>query len=448
MLHTIAAFLPLTVLLVLALVTKRMAESMTAATLLALVLLYKENVLSGAIDAFYGTLSDSSFQFVIILMMVFGGVIELFQRSGGLMGFGNFVSRFANGKRKPLVLAWIMSVLMFPDEYLNSITVSFSMRDITDRNGISREHLAFQVHAMACCICVLLPFTSWIGFILSLISEFGMDFTDYVKAIPMMIYPILLMILCMLLALGLVPKVGVLKRAEERIAAGGPAFLPEKESGSLVDVSENNDMTATSPLNALIPILALIAGVLIFDNDLIHGLFIALAVQFVMYVPQKIMRVTDFFETFFAGAKSMTTLTIVLFLGFTLSSANKELGFFDIVIGSVGNAIPGFLLPAIAFLLTGFCVFAIGGCWVVMLITIPLFVPMAIAMAVPEALILAAVLSGITMGYGLCLYGDTVFMTTLGTGVSNITVIKSTLPYGIALIILSVIGFTVLGVMM
>lgn len=143
----------------------------------------------------------------------------------------------------------------------------------------------------------------------------------------------------------------------------------------------------------------------------------------------------------------MTTLTIVLFLGFTLSSANKELGFFDIVIGSVGGAIPGFLLPAIAFLLTGFCVFAIGGCWVVMLITVPLFVPMAIAAGVAPTLILAAVLSGITMGYGLCLYGDTVFMTTLGTGVSNITVIKSTIPYSIVLIIISVIGFTALGLL-
>lgn len=447
MLHSIAAFLPLTVLLVLALLTKKMAESMTAATLLAMLLLHKGNILSGTIDDFYDTLTDSSFQFVIILMMVFGGVIELFQRSGGLMGFGNFVSEYAVGKHKPLVLSWIMSVLMFPDEYLNSITVSFSMRDITDRNGISREHLAFQVHAMACCICVLLPFTSWIGFILSLISEFDMSFTDYVKAIPMMIYPILLMALCLLLAVGAAPKVGVLKKADARIAAGGPAFQEEKEHGSLVDVSDNSDMTATSPLNALLPIIALIAGVLAFDNDLIHGLFIALAVQFVMYTSQRIMTVSGFFETFFAGAKSMTTLTIVLFLGFTLSSANKELGFFDIVIGSVGGAIPGFLLPAIAFLLTGFCVFAIGGCWVVMLITVPLFVPMAIAAGVAPTLILAAVLSGITMGYGLCLYGDTVFMTTLGTGVSNITVIKSTIPYSIVLIIISVIGFTALGLL-
>lgn len=444
MLHTITAFLPLTVLLVLALLTKKMAESMTAATLLAMLILHKGNILSGTIDDFYETLSDGSFQFCIILMMAFGGVIELFQKSGGLMGFGNFVSKFAAGKHKPLVLSWIMSVLMFPDEYLNSITVSFSMRDITDRNGISREHLAFQVHAMACCICVLLPFTSWIGFSLSLISDFDMGFTDYVKAIPMMIYPILLMVLCLLLALGWAPKVGVLKTAEERIRAG-TGVSSGKDHGSLVDVSDNSDMTATSPLNALVPIIALIIGVLAFDNDLIHGLFIALVVQFAMYTLQKIMTVSGFFETFFAGAKSMTTLTIVLFFGFTLSKANKELGFFDIVIGGVGGSIPGFLLPAIAFLLTGFCVFAIGGCWVVMLITVPLFIPMGIAAGVSSTLILAAVLSGITMGYGLCLYGDTVFMTTLGTGVSNITVIKSTLPYGIALIIISVIGFTALA---
>ena len=57
MLNTILVFLPLIVLLVLALTTKRMAESMTAATFLALLILHRENFISGTIDSFYKTLS-------------------------------------------------------------------------------------------------------------------------------------------------------------------------------------------------------------------------------------------------------------------------------------------------------------------------------------------------------------------------------------------------------
>lgn len=55
---------------------------------------------------------------------------------------------------------------------------------------------------------------------------------------------------------------------------------------------------------------------------------------------------------------------------------------------------------------------------------IPVFVPLVLSMGVT-----APVMSGIGLGYSTCFYADAVFMTTAGTGVSNITIIKATLPY-------------------
>lgn len=43
-----------------------------------------------------------------------------------------------------MALAWAMALLLFVDEYLNALTVSFSVRDLADRHRIPREHLAFQ----------------------------------------------------------------------------------------------------------------------------------------------------------------------------------------------------------------------------------------------------------------------------------------------------------------
>lgn len=94
-----------------------------------------------------------------------------------------------------------------------------------------------------------------------------------------------------------------------------------------------------------------------------------------------------------------------------LSEANRELGLFDILINGIGSTVPAFLVPPLAFLLVGLTVFAVGGCWVVMTIAIP------------------------------------VFMTTAGTGVSNITVIKSTLLYAIGVSVLTIIGFLLCGLM-
>lgn len=445
--ENILAFVPLITLIALALITKKMTGSIVTAVFLAMLFLHKNHILSGTIGAFYDTLTNSSFQFCLILIILFGGIIELFQQSGALQGFGDLISRYAKGQKKIMILAWLMSALMFVDEYLNSITVTFSMRDITDKSGIPREHLAFQAHAMACCLCVAVPFTSWIGFSLSLVKDYGMGFEEYVKAIPFMFYPLLMILMTLLIAAGIVPKLGHLRKAYRRVKEGGPAFLNEGVE-NLVDIGSVEDVKPSSAINALLPIVVLVAGVLMCDNDLIHGLILALVCQFVLYIPQKIMTISEFFEAFFNGAKGMTTIGIIVFLGFTLSGANEDLGFFDIVIGGVGGSVPPVLIPIMAFLIVAFCVFAVGGCWVVMLITMPVFVPLAIESGASVSLTVAAVMSGICLGYSLCFYADAVFMCTAGTRVPNITIIRTIFPYAAIAGVLSCIGFTVCGLLM
>ena len=163
MAEIIMAFAPLVFLIVYALKTRKMAESMILATLLAMVLLHRQHFLTGTIDAIYGALSNSSYQFVLCIIIGFGGMITLFQESGALMGFRDLL-KIAAGPKRTLVLAWLMSVIMFVDEYLNALTVTFSMREITDKNRIPREHLALQANIMACCLCMTIPFSSWTAF--------------------------------------------------------------------------------------------------------------------------------------------------------------------------------------------------------------------------------------------------------------------------------------------
>ena len=54
-LETIIAFIPLTVLIIGALTTKRIAETMVVASFLGAVFLYKSNFFSGYIDMIYQT---------------------------------------------------------------------------------------------------------------------------------------------------------------------------------------------------------------------------------------------------------------------------------------------------------------------------------------------------------------------------------------------------------
>lgn len=347
------AFAPLAFLIVYALRTRKMADAMILATLLAMVLLHRQHFLTGAIDALYGALSNSSYQFVLCIIIGFGGMITLFQESGALMGFRDLLLKVARGPKRTLVLAWVMSAVMFVDEYLNALAVTFSMREITDRNRIPREHLAVQANVMACCLCMTVPFSSWTAFTVGLVSEYGLGFGDYLRAIPYMLYPLCMMLVCLLLAVGAFPKVGVLKRAYRRVESGGPAFERDEKAEKLVDVADVDESRASPAWNAVVPLAVLV----------------------------------------------------------------------------------------------GATVFAVGGCWVVMTIAIPVFVPLALSMGVTAPVIIAAVMSGIGLGYSTCFYADAVFMTTAGTGVSNITIIKATLPYAAGAAAVAAAGFLLCGIL-
>ena len=445
MAEIIMAFTPLVFLIVYALKTRKMAESMILATLLAMVLVHRQHFLTGTIDAMYATLSNASYQFALCVIIGFGGMITLLQASGALMGFRDLLARVASTPRRTLLLAWLLSVVMFVDEYLNALTVTISMRGICDKNHIPREHLAVQANIMACCLCVTVPFTSWTAFSVGLISDFDLGFSDYLQAIPFMFYPLAMMLLSLLLALGVFPKVGGLKRAYQRVQSGGAPFEQNASAEKLVDIADVDENNVSSAWNAIIPLAALVGGTVLFDNDLLHGIIIALIVQFLLYVISRRMTVGEYFDHFFAGAKGMTSIAIVVGFGLMLSDANRELGLFDILINGIGGTVPTCLIPPLAFLLVALTVFAVGGCWAVMTIAVPVFLPMGAAAGVSAPLMIAAVMSGITLGYSLCFYADAVLMTTAGSGVSNLTTIKATTPYAIGVAAVSAVGLLLCG---
>lgn len=440
-------FIPITVLIAGALITRKIAPSMIAAAFLAAVIIYRGNFFSGFIEMIYKTLSNPSYQFVLIILAGFGGLIKLFQESGALLGFGNLLSRYAHGPKKPLIIAWLMAFVMFGDDYLASLAVSFSMKEITDRNRIPREHLAYQANVMASCVCVLIPLSSWTAFTVGLISDHGLTYMDYISAIPYMFYPLIASALCLLIAAGIVPKAGPLKKAYERVKEGGPAFYEEEREKSIVNLEMPENQKATSALNAVIPIIVLVIVVLMFDNDLVHGLLAAIAVQGVLYIPQKIMTISEFVDHFFEGAKSMAAMAVLICFGFMLSSANEEIGLFDVLIGGLGHTVPPALLPVLVFVIVAFITFATAGYWLMQVIAIPIFIPLALAMNVNPALVIAAVMSGVTLGCNCCFYADPVFMTAAGTGISNLRLVKTTAPYAIGAAVLSAAGYLVTGLM-
>lgn len=445
--YGIFSCIPIAILILGMLITKRLLETMMVSVLVASVMVYKTGFFSGVISELYSTVGGEGYLFLLFLVLGFGALIRLFEKSGALKGFSSAISKIVKGKKQAMVVTWILGILVFIDDYLNVLAVSSAMKETTDKLGIPREHLAYGVNSMGACVCVLVPFSSWAAFACGCMADYDLGFSDYVKAIPYMFFPFIAIIICLLVAIGVVPKVGALKKAYKRVEDGGPILIPEETGATVVDieVSEEEKGAESSPWNFIIPIVVLIGVMIAFDNDIIHGLIAAIVVQGIMYCPQKLMSVTDFLNNVMEGIASMASLGVCIAFGSCMSSMSNEMGFTDFIIGSLGQAVPAFLLPMIVFLSLGAVAFAACNFWVLLVLTMPIFIPLAISMGVNPAIIIAAMMSGVAFGSKFCFYSDAVFMTFAGTGVSNMTQIKVVAPYVLTATGLGAICFLIIG---
>ena len=440
-------FVPISILMIGSLTTKKIAEPMFLASLAAAIILHGKNFFSGYVNMVYGTLANESYQFVMILLLGFGGLIKIIQESGAMLGFADLLSGRLKGPKAAMFAAAVLNLVTFVDDYISVLTTPFVMRETTDRCGIPREHLGHQTNTLAGVYCVLIPFSSWTAFTVGLMSEQGLGYDDYLASIPFMFYPIVAAAICFLLILGAFPKIGMMKKAYDRVAAGEGTVIEEKSENSIIDIEMPENDKPSNAINAILPIGALVGVTIVYGNDLVYGIFAAIAVSAILYIGQKIMTPSRFVSLFFDGAKSMCTISIVICFAFMLSAANKELGFFEVIIGGIGDTLAPWMLPVLAFVLVGATVFATGGYWLTQIIAVPIFIPLAQSMGVSPAPVIGGMMSGVILGFNTCFYADPMFLISAGTGASNFTLVRTSLPYASIAAAVSVAGYVAVGLM-
>ena len=70
---------------------------------------------------------------------------------------------------------------------------------------------------------------------------------------------------------------------------------------------------------------------------------------------------------------------------------------------------------------------------------------MAVGLPIPVAI--GAVMSGVAFGGNFCFYSDIIFMTSAGTGISNMRQVKVAAPYVLTVTALTLAGYVALGYM-
>ncbi|MEJ2581328.1 MAG: Na+/H+ antiporter NhaC family protein, partial [Acidobacteriota bacterium] len=142
-------------------------------------------------------LVDSDHMSIIIFSMLLGGMVGVISKNGGTLGVVRALEPFATTPRRTQVVTWTMGVLIFFDDYSNTLIVGNTMRPVTDRHGISREKLAYLVDSTAAPVACVALVSTWIGYEVSLIGDAlakaGSNlnpFSIFLASLPYSFYPV------------------------------------------------------------------------------------------------------------------------------------------------------------------------------------------------------------------------------------------------------------------
>jgi len=415
-------------------------------------------------------LVDGDHMSIIVFSMLLGGMVAVISKSGGTVGVVRALEPLATTPRRTQVVTWVMGVLIFFDDYSNTLIVGNTMRPVTDRHRISREKLAFLVDSTAAPVACVALVSTWIGYEVSLIGDAltksGSDlnpFSVFLASLPYSFYPVFALAATFVIAVSgrdWGPMLLAERRAREgELLAAGAQPLADFESSDLAP----EEGVACRWWNAVVPIVLVIATTLIGlyhtgrqglveageasvslsriigASDpftvLLWASFVGLTAAVVLAVVQNILTVRSSLEATVAGFKSMFMAFVVLTLAWSLGQVCTDLETADFLKSAVGPNMPPSLLPAAIFLIAAAVSFATGTSWGTMAILTPLAVPLALVSTTDDPGILAAsvaaILGGAVFGDHCSPISDTTILSSMASGCDHVDHVRTQLPYAL-----------------
>jgi len=412
---------------------------------------------------------------IAVFTLLLGGLVGIVSRSGGAKGIVNSLAKHATTPVRGQLATWFMGIVIFFDDYTNTLIVGNTMRPITDKLRISREKLSYLVDSTAAPVACVAVVTSWIGFEISLLKDafesVGMldinPFTTFVSAIPYSYYPIMTLLFGFLVA-RMGRDYGPMLKAERRALNEGlllrPGAVPISNIDAEIATAEN---VPERWINAVVPVSVVVVGTVVglivtgreslmasgesahwFDAVREGNSFVALLwssfagciVAMVMVIGQRILSVTEAINAWVSGIKAMTPAIMILILAWSIGAVCSDLHTADYLVGRLTGVIAPEMLPGLIFLVAAAVSFSTGTSWGTMTILTPLTIPLVIQItqfhdisaAAQHSILLsgiAAILSGAVFGDHSSPISDTTIMSSMASTADHVDHVRTQLPY-------------------
>jgi len=454
---------PAVFLIVYIFITQRIVESLVLASLMGVIMVSRPvtvgegswlgNIFTDFSDSLLSTMMDEDIAWLIIVCGLMGSIISLIERSGGAFAFGEWVAKRAKSAKSSLMWTWILGIIVFIDDYLNSLTVGACMTPLTDRYKVPREFLAYVVDSTAAPLCVLIPISTWSVFCGRILeanewAPAGEGLKYFIKTIPFNFYGWFAALIVPLVIFGVIPIVGPMKKAYKRVEEGGPLAPAGSEkidihAGDQAELPEN-----PSIWNMVLPIAVLIISTVLLDTDMQAGVLITLAFMFVFYLAQGVVDAEEFIDVTLEGLKNMILPLLLMVLAFLFADVSSQVHFTLYVIETATSIVSPKFLPLAVFIALSITEFITGTNWGMYIIALPIVIPLAMATGANVTIAVAAVLSAGVFGSHICFYSDATVITSAATGCNNFDHATTQLPYGLMGAAASAVCFLIAGFVM
>ena len=485
--------LPPLVAIILALVTRETLVSLFAGIWIGVTIL-KTNLIDGlltTLDTYLvGSLADTNHASIILFTLGFGGMIGVISANGGMRGIVDIAVRHAKTRRQGQVMTVMMGVIIFFDDYANTLLVGNMMRPLTDKLRISREKLSYLVDSTAAPVASLAVISTWSIFQMSLLNgpyeHFGVTENPYItflRSIPYSFYCLLTIIFILMNTITR-REFGPMYKAERRAVLTGAVMQPGANpmtDTSQID-SENQFSTSSHWINSIIPIIAVVviamlglyitgkraleAGMtpsirnIIGGADsyaaLMWGSYSAGIIAIIITVSKRLLSLQKAMNAWLNGAREMLLGCSVLILAWTLGKVSEDLGTAQFLVEISSGFLTPHILPAVIFLTAAAISFSTGTSWATMSILVPIVMPMAMQLiqGTPNEVVaspifvstFAAILSGSVLGDHCSPISDTTILSSTASGSDHIDHVRTQLPYALTIgIIALIVGYLAIG---
>lgn len=441
-------------------------------------------------------LLDEGHMSIIVFSMLIGGMVTIISKNGGMFGFVNILAKYARTAKSGQLVTWLLGIVIFFDDYANTLVVGNAMRPLTDRLKISREKLAYIVDSTAAPVVSIAFVTTWIGAQLGYVQD-GIDtlsdlnensYNVFLNSLQYAFYPLLTILFMLVLILSGRDFGPMLKYELESRQRDTDDFVETGQQAADEEMNSLNpdDNVPKRAFNAVIPILVLILGTMlglyytgkdaVNWNDpnmdffrkvstlvggansylaLLWSSLGAVAVAIALTIGQKIMNLEQTMSAMLKGFKFMLNAIMILVLAWALAKLTDELGTANFITHSlISLKVSPYLIPAITFILAGFVAFSTGSSWSTMAIVYPIMLPATWLLCkemnwdYDQSLsifhnVVSAVLAGAIFGDHCSPISDTTILSSLASSCNHINHVKTQMPYALTVAGISIIVGTI-----